>query len=190
MAVNLKALEENRRATEKGSVFRRKKRKEITLKESCGKNEKPDEGGSGSVGGCWRIRDRMPEGHRAVKALRCNNKGQSILHPEKRKGLWMGFAAGFTAAALLGLGRPADRVFAWETEPETGGMAARDADMRKLLIRTGAVYEASGPVFIEIPRELIREGENLQIEVRAGKNGQGNRYRLAFTCKGKKPDSS
>lgn len=159
------------------------------MKESCGKNEKPGKGGSCSVGGCCRIRDRIPEGHRAVKALRRNNKGQSILHPEKRKGLWMGFAAGFTVAALLGMGKPADRVLAQETEPAAGGMAVRDEDMRKLLIRTGAVYEASGPVFIEIPRELIREEENLQVEVRARKNGQGDRYRLAFACKAKNPDS-
>ena len=56
-------------------------------------------------------------------------------------------------------------------------------------IYTGAVYEASGPVFVEIPWELIRAEENLQVEVMAGKNGQEARYRLAFSCTGENPDS-
>lgn len=120
-----------------------------------------------------------------MKALDCKNKVPDILRSEKRKGLWMGFAAGLLASALLGMGKPADRVVARETGPVTGGMAVRDADMRKLLIRTGAVYEASGPVFIEIPWELLKEEENLQVEVRTGKSGRGEPYRLAFTCKGK-----
>ena len=101
----------------------------------------------------------------------------------------MGFAAGLTAAALLGREIPADRAQARETQPAIGGMSVRDEDMRKLLIRTGAVYEASGPVFVEIPWELIRAEENLQVEVMAGKNGQEARYRFAFSCTGENQDS-
>lgn len=142
-----------------------------------------------SKGSCCRIRNRKPERRRVIKAPRCKNKGKIILRAEKRKGLCMGFAAGLTAAALLGREIPADRVHARETQPVIGGMSVRDEDMRKLLIRTGAVYEASGPVFVEIPWELIRAEENLQVEVMAGKNGQEARYRLAFSCTGKNPDS-
>ena len=130
-----------------------------------------------------------PERRRVIKEQRCKNKGKNILRAEKRKGLCMGFAAGLTAAALLGREMPADRAQARETQPAIGGMSVRDEDMRKLLIRTGAVYEASGPVFVEIPWELIRAEENLQVEVMAGKNGQEARYRLAFSCTGENPDS-
>lgn len=97
----------------------------------------------------------------------------------------MGFAAGLTAAALLGRKMPADRAQARETQPVIGGMSVRDEDMRKLLIRTGAVYEASGPVFVEIPWELIRAEENLQVEVMAGKNGQEAGTGLPFPVQGK-----
>ena len=134
------------------------------MKESIEIKEKLSEDSKGS---CRRIRDRKPERRRVIKEQRCKNKGKNILRAEKRKGLCMGFAAGLTAAALLGREMPADR----------------------LLIRTGAVYEASGPVFVEIPWELIRAEENLQVEVMAGKNGQEARYRLAFSCTGENPDS-
>ena len=156
------------------------------MKESIEIKEKLSEASKGS---CRRIRDRKPERRRVIKEPRCKNKGKNLLRVEKRKGLCMGFAAGLTAAALLGREMPADRAQARETQPAIGGMSVRDEDMRKLLIRTGAVYEASGPVFVEIPWELIRAEENLQVEVMAGKNGQEARYRLAFSCTGENPDS-
>ena len=139
------------------------------MKESIEIKEKLSEDSKGS---CRRIRDRKPEWRRVIKEPRCK-----------------GFAAGLTAAALLGREIPADRAQARETQPAIGGMSVRDEDMRKLLIRTGAVYEASGSVFVEIPWELIRAEENLQVEVMAGKNGQEARYRLAFSCTGENQDS-
>lgn len=141
--------------------------------------------GDGSRDGGCRDRERGPGGYRAIKGLSHKNQNQSILRAEKRKGLWIGFMAGLTASVFAGMGKPSDSVLAREAAPAICGMSVRDEDMRKLLIRTGAVYEASGPVFIEIPWEMIREEEKLQVEVRAGKSGQEEQHRLSFSCEGK-----
>lgn len=127
---------------------------------------------------------------RRQKNRRCIfRQSQSILRTEKRKGLWMGFTAGLAASMLAGVAREADRVSAQEPVQIDCAISVRDEDMRRLLIRTGAVYKASGPVFIEIPWELLREEENMKVEVLAGTCGQEKKYRLAFSCGGKKPDS-
>ena len=69
------------------------------MKESIEIKEKLSEDSKGS---CRRIRDRKPERRRVIKEPRCKNKGKNLLRAEKRRGLCMGFAAGLTAAALLG----------------------------------------------------------------------------------------
>ena len=98
------------------------------MKESIEIKEKLSEDSKGS---CRRIRDRKPERRRVIKEQRCKNKGKNILRAEKRKGLCMGFAAGLTAAALLGREMPADRAQARETQPAIGGMSA---GIRKLIM--------------------------------------------------------
>ena len=93
---------------------------------------------------------------------------------EKRKGLFVGFLAGVTAAALAA-GLPG---------PNPAALALRDGDMRKLLIRKGASYEAKGPVFVEVPWELIH-GEEITVEVTVLNTGGRTKEKQLFTLNGK-----
>ena len=89
---------------------------------------------------------------------------------EKRKGLFVGFLAGVTAAALAS-GLPG---------PNPAALALRDGDMRKLLIRKGASYEAKGPVFVEVPWE-----EEITVEVTVLNTGGRTKEKQLFTLNGK-----
>lgn len=92
---------------------------------------------------------------------------------EKRKGLFVGFLAGVTAALASGL-----------PGPNPAALALRDGDMRKLLIRKGASYEAKGPVFVEVPWELIH-GEEITVEVTVLNTGGRTKEKQLFTLNGK-----
>lgn len=93
---------------------------------------------------------------------------------ENRKGLFIGFLAGVTAAALV-TGLPC---------PKQASLTLRDGDMRKLLIQKGAAYEAEGPVFVEVPWEVIH-GEDITVEVTVTNTGDKAKVKQIFTLTGK-----
>ena len=68
--------------------------------------------------------------------------------------------------------------------PNPAALALRDGDMRKLLIRKGASYEAKGPVFVEVPWELIH-GEEITVEVTVLNTGGRTKEKQLFTLNGK-----
>ena len=126
------------------------------------------------------------------------------LRTEKRGRVWTGICAGILAVALAS--GSADALYAQEKEPapeegqaaeepvsaagydaqDTGSLPVvlRDEGMRKLLVREGCICETEGPLYLEIPWELLESGEILRFSME-GTDGEGPVRSYAFSCRRK-----
>lgn len=121
--------------------------------------------------------------HRSKGGGRCMYRQEkSRLRTDKRGQIWIGICAGIIGATLAA--GPAAALYAKGSGPDTDGLPVvlRDERMRKLLIREGGICEITGPLYLEIPRELLEGGEILQVSIE-GKKGDGPPRMYAFSCR-------
>lgn len=117
----------------------------------------------------------IAEGHRGSKRI-CEPV-YSIVRTEKKPGRWMGMLLIGLLSVLLVSGRAQA-----QEKQSSFPVVLRDAQLRKLLVRDGAVLRAESPVYMEINPSFFETEEELEITVTARGRDSGRiyEYRLGY----------
>lgn len=124
------------------------------------------------------VRLRIPSGQNGP----WYRQEKNWIRTDKRRQIWLGAFAGLCAGMSLAF--PARALLAREALPQEGAnlpVVVRDAYMRKILIRAGAVCETEGPIYVEIPEELLESGETMHIRISGRGEGKPDRT-YSFSC--------
>lgn len=107
---------------------------------------------------------------------------KNCMRTDKRSQMWLGALLGLCIGMLAAF--PAKALLAQEAsgEGERFPVVVRDAYMRKILIRTGYTCETEGPLYLEIPDELLDSGETIHIRITGNEEGKQPRA-YTFSCR-------